>query len=96
MGSRLAASKIDWIPKITIIAAAKVGGIYANNTLPVNFLLDNLKIQNNIIEAAWKNDVRRLLFLGSSCIYPKNSTQPIKEEELLKSSLEKKPENQIL
>ena len=83
----------DWFkknkPDIVIIAAAKVGGIYANNTFPVDFLLDNLKIQNNIIEAAWKNDVRRLLFLGSSCIYPKNSTQPIKEEELLKSSLEK-------
>ncbi len=83
----------DWFkknkPDIVIIAAAKVGGIYANNSFPVDFLLDNLKIQNNIIEAAWKNDVRRLLFLGSSCIYPKNSTQPIKEEELLKSSLEK-------
>jgi len=83
----------DWFkknnPDIVIIAAAKVGGIYANNTFPVDFLLDNLKIQNNIIEAAWKNDVKRLLFLGSSCIYPKNSTQPIKEEELLKSSLEK-------
>ena len=83
----------DWFkknkPDIVIIAAAKVGGIYANNTFPVDFLLDNLKIQNNVIEAAWKNDVRRLLFLGSSCIYPKNSTQPIKEEELLKSSLEK-------
>ena len=81
----------DWFkknnPDIVIIAAAKVGGIYANNTFPVDFLLDNLKIQNNIIEAAWKNDVKRLLFLGSSCIYPKNSTQPIKEEELLKSSL---------
>ena len=83
----------DWFkknkPDIVIIAAAKVGGIYANNIFPVDFLLDNLKIQNNIIEAAWKNDVKRLLFLGSSCIYPKNSTQPIKEEELLKSSLEK-------
>ena len=83
----------DWFkknkPDIVIIAAAKVGGIYANDTFPVDFLLDNLKIQNNIIEAAWKNDVRRLLFLGSSCIYPKNSSQPIKEEELLKSSLEK-------
>jgi len=82
----------DWFkknkPDIVIIAAAKVGGIYANNTFPVDFLLDNLKIQNNIIEAAWKNNSRRLLFLGSSCIYPKNSTQPIKEEELLKSSLE--------
>ena len=83
----------DWFkknkPDIVIISAAKVGGIYANDTFPVDFLLDNLKIQNNIIEAAWKNDVKRLLFLGSSCIYPKNSSQPIKEEELLKSSLEK-------
>ena len=75
-------------PNIVILAAAKVGGIYANNTYPVDFLLDNLKIQNNVIEAAWKNNVRRLLFLGSSCIYPKYSKQPIKEEELLKSSLE--------
>ena len=76
-------------PDIVIFAAAKVGGIFANNTYPVDFLLDNLKIQNNVIEAAWKNKVRRLLFLGSSCVYPKNSSQPIKEDELLKSSLEK-------
>ena len=67
-------------PSIVIIAAAKVGGIYANNKYPVDFLLENLKIQNNIIEAAWKNNTKRLLFLGSSCIYPKNSNQPIKEE----------------
>ncbi len=83
----------DWYqknkPDIVIFAAAKVGGIFANNTYPVDFLLDNLKIQNNVIEAAWKNKVRRLLFLGSSCVYPKNSIQPIKEDELLKSSLEK-------
>ena len=76
-------------PDIVILAAAKVGGIFANNKYPVDFLLDNLKIQNNVIEGAWKNNVRRLLFLGSSCIYPKNSIQPIKENELLKSSLEK-------
>jgi len=76
-------------PDIVIFAAAKVGGIFANNTYPVDFLLDNLKIQNNVIESAWKNKVRRLLFLGSSCVYPKNSSQPIKEDELLKSSLEK-------
>ncbi len=75
-------------PDIVILAAAKVGGIYANNIYPVDFLLDNLKIQNNVIECAWKNRVRRLLFLGSSCVYPKNSSQPIKEDELLKSSLE--------
>ncbi|ABM72576.1 Putative fucose synthetase [Prochlorococcus marinus str. MIT 9515] len=76
-------------PDIVIFAAAKVGGIFANNTYPVDFLLDNLKIQNNVIESAWKNKVRRLLFLGSSCVYPKNSSQPINEDELLKSSLEK-------
>ena len=83
----------DWFeenkPNIVILAAAKVGGIYANSTYPVDFILDNLKIQNNVIEAAWKNKARRLLFLGSSCIYPKNSSQPIKEEQLLKSCLEK-------
>jgi len=76
-------------PNIVILAAAKVGGIFANNKYPVDFLLENLKIQNNVIESAWKNDTRRLLFLGSSCIYPKFSNQPIREEELLKSPLEK-------
>ena len=76
-------------PEIVIIAAAKVGGILANSSQPTQFLLDNLKIQNNIIETAWKSKVKRLLFLGSSCIYPKFALQPIKEEELLKASLEK-------
>ncbi len=76
-------------PDVVILAAAKVGGIYANNKYPVDFLLENLKIQNNVIESAWKNDSRRLLFLGSSCIYPKYSIQPIKEEELLRGSLER-------
>ena len=76
-------------PTVVILAAAKVGGILANSTYPADFILKNLKIQNNVIEASWKNNVRRLLFLGSSCIYPKLSNQPIKEEELLKSSLEK-------
>ena len=76
--------KPDWV----FLAAAKVGGIYANNTYPVDFLLDNLKIQNNIIEAAYKNNVEKLLFLGSSCIYPKLAPQPIKEEYLLTSALE--------
>ena len=76
-------------PDIVIIAAAKVGGILANSSQPTQFLLDNLKIQNNIIETAWKSKVKRLLFLGSSCIYPKFASQPIKEEELLKASLEK-------
>ena len=75
-------------PDIVILAAAKVGGIYANSKYPLDFLLENLKIQNNVIESSWKNDVKRLLFLGSSCIYPKFAKQPIKEEELLKSSLE--------
>ena len=76
-------------PDIVILAAAKVGGILANNEYPVDFLLENLKIQNNVIEIAWKNNSKRLLFLGSSCIYPKYSNQPIKEEELLKSQLER-------
>ena len=75
-------------PNIVIIAAAKVGGILANNKYPVDFLLHNLKIQNNIIEIAWEMNVKKLLFLGSSCIYPKFSKQPITEEELLTGSLE--------
>ena len=75
-------------PDIVILAAAKVGGIFANSTYPADFILNNLKIQNNVIESAWKNNTKRLLFLGSSCIYPKYSNQPIREEELLKSSLE--------
>ncbi|MFA6989020.1 MAG: GDP-L-fucose synthase [Candidatus Gastranaerophilaceae bacterium] len=76
--------KPDWV----FLAAAKVGGIYANNTYPVDFLLDNMKIQNNVIEACFKNNVKKLLFLGSSCIYPKFAPQPIKEESLLTSELE--------
>ncbi len=75
-------------PDVVIIAAAKVGGIIANNTLPTEFLLRNLKIQNNLIENSWHSGVKRLLFLGSSCIYPKFSQQPIKEEYLLKGELE--------
>ena len=75
-------------PNIVILAAAKVGGIAANNKNPTEFLLDNLKIQNNVIESAWKNNTRRLLFLGSSCIYPKFAVQPINEEQLLSNSLE--------
>lgn len=75
-------------PDVVVIAAAKVGGIIANSTLPTQFLLDNLKIQNNLIEGAWGHDVDRLLFLGSSCIYPKFASQPIKEESLLSDSLE--------
>ena len=75
-------------PDIVIIAAAKVGGIIANSRNPSEFLLENLKIQNNLIEGAWKSGVRRLLFLGSSCIYPKLANQPIREESLLTGSLE--------
>jgi len=75
-------------PDIVVLAAAKVGGIFANSNYPADFILENLKIQNNVIEAAWKNGVRRLLFLGSSCIYPKLAKQPIREEELLSEKLE--------
>ena len=75
-------------PDVVILAAAKVGGIHANETYPADFLLENLKIQTNVIETAWKSGVKRLLFLGSSCIYPKFAEQPIKEESLLKSPLE--------
>ena len=80
---------INNTPDIVIIAAAKVGGIIANQTYPVEFLLDNLKIQNNLIEMSWKYKVKKLLFLGSSCIYPKLAPQPIREEHLLDSRLEK-------
>ena len=75
-------------PSVVIIAAAKVGGIYANFKNPADFILENLKIQTNIIEAAFNTNVKRLIFLGSSCIYPKYSKQPIKEEYLLESKLE--------
>ena len=78
----------DSKPSVVVVAAAKVGGIHANSSYPANFLLDNLKIQNNVIECAWKSGVRRLLFLGSSCIYPKFANQPITEEALLTNSLE--------
>ena len=75
-------------PDVVVLAAAKVGGIHANNTYPVDFLLQNLKIQTHVIETAWQSGVRRLLFLGSSCIYPKFAEQPIKEESLLTGPLE--------
>ncbi|HEV2047533.1 MAG TPA: GDP-L-fucose synthase [Chthoniobacterales bacterium] len=75
-------------PAIVIFAAAKVGGIKANNDLPVEFLLDNLRIQNSVIEAAHAAGVRKLLFLGSSCIYPKHAPQPIPESALLTGPLE--------
>jgi GDP-L-fucose synthase len=75
-------------PAIVIFAAAKVGGIKANNDFPVEFLLDNLRIQNNIIHSAYETGVRKLLFLGSSCIYPKLAPQPIPETALLGGPLE--------
>ena len=70
------------------LAAAKVGGIFANNTYPADFIYDNLMIQSNVIHAAHKNDIQKLLFLGSSCIYPKIAPQPIKENSLLTGYLE--------
>lgn len=75
-------------PEYVFLAAAKVGGIHANNTYPAEFLYDNLMIEANIIHSAYKNGVKKLLFLGSSCIYPKFAEQPIKEEYLLTGSLE--------
>jgi GDP-L-fucose synthase len=75
-------------PAIVIVAAAKVGGIKANNDYPVEFLVENLRIQNNVIYAAHENAVRKLLFLGSSCIYPKFAPQPIQESALLTGPLE--------
>ena len=75
-------------PDYVFLAAAKVGGILANNTYKASFMYDNLSIQNNVIHAAYKNHVKKLLFLGSSCIYPKFADQPISEESLLTSELE--------
>ena len=75
-------------PTVVVLAAAKVGGIHANDTYPADFLLENLKIQTHVIETAWRSGVRRLLFLGSSCIYPKLAEQPIREEALLTGALE--------
>ena len=84
---------LDNKPTVVVIAAAKVGGIYANSTFPAEFLLENLKIQNNLIETSWRIGVKRLLFLGSSCIYPKLAKQPIRESELLGGYLESTNEN---
>ncbi len=75
-------------PEYVFVAAAKVGGIMANNTYRADFLYDNLSIQNNLIHFAWKNEVKKLLFLGSSCIYPKLAPQPLKEDYLLSGPLE--------
>jgi GDP-L-fucose synthase len=79
-----AAEKPDYV----FLAAAKVGGILANNSYPAEFIRDNLAIQTNVIHAAWKHGVKRLLFLGSSCIYPRLAPQPMKEEHLLTGPLE--------
>ncbi|WP_460772529.1 GDP-L-fucose synthase family protein [Microbacterium sp. GXF7504] len=75
-------------PKYVVLAAAKVGGILANSTYPVDFLSDNMRIQINVLDAALANDVERVLFLGSSCIYPKFAEQPIREDSLLTGHLE--------
>jgi len=75
-------------PEIIIMAAAKVGGILANNTYRADFIYDNLMIEANVINAAYKNNVEKLIFLGSSCIYPRMATQPLKEESLLSGYLE--------
>jgi GDP-L-fucose synthase len=79
-------------PEFVMLAAAKVGGIHANNTYPADFLRDNLQIQSNVIDAAYRHGVRKLLFLGSSCIYPKLAPQPMPESCLLTGALE--PTNQ--
>lgn len=75
-------------PEYVVLAAAKVGGIYANNEYPAEFIYRNLSIQNNVIHNAWRTGVKRLLFLGSSCIYPRLSPQPMREEYLLTGPLE--------
>src|SRR3546814_16142710 len=79
-------------PDAIVLAAAKVGGILANDTYPADFLYQNLMIEANVIEAAFRNEVEKLLFLGSSCIYPKFADQPIREESPLTGALE--PTNQ--
>lgn len=76
-------------PEFVFLAAAKVGGIHANNTYPAEFIQKNLAIQTNVIHEAWRNGVKRLLFLGSSCIYPRDCPQPMKEEYLLTGPLER-------
>ena len=75
-------------PDLVIIAAAKVGGIYANNTFPADFIYKNVMIESNLINSSYENNVKRLLFLGSTCIYPKEAQQPMKESALLTSILE--------
>ena len=80
-------------PKVTIVAAAKVGGIYANNVFRAEYIYDNIAIQTNLIHGSYINGVKELIFLGSSCIYPRLCPQPIKEKYLLSSSLEKTNES---
>ncbi|MBC2595601.1 GDP-L-fucose synthase [Ruficoccus amylovorans] len=75
-------------PEVLIVAAARVGGIHANNTYPAEFIHENLASAHNLIHSAWKNGVKRLLFLGSSCIYPRDAAQPLTEESLLTGPLE--------
>jgi GDP-L-fucose synthase len=75
-------------PEYVILAAAKVGGIHANNTYPAEFIYQNLMIEANVVDAAWRNGVKRLLFLGSSCIYPRAVAQPMREDALLTDVLE--------
>jgi GDP-L-fucose synthase len=75
-------------PQYVFLAAARVGGIHANNTYPADFIRDNLQVQNTVIDAAWRFDVKKLVFLGSSCIYPKFAPQPMAEECLLTGPLE--------
>ena len=75
-------------PEFVFLAAAKVGGIHANSTYPADFMRENLVVQTNVIHESWRNGVEKLMFLGSSCIYPKLSPQPIREESLLTSELE--------
>lgn len=79
-----AAEKIDYV----FLAAARVGGIHANNSFPAEFIRDNLQVQTNVIDSAWRNGVKKLLFLGSSCIYPKLAPQPMHEDCLLTGPLE--------
>ena len=78
----------DEKPDQVYMAAAKVGGIHANDTFPADFIYENLIIEANVIAAAFQNKVKKLLFLGSSCIYPRESTQPIPEDALLSGALE--------
>ena len=77
------------MPDEIIVAAAKVGGIHANGTYPAEFIYDNLAIATNLIHSAYKNKIKKLLYLGSSCIYPREAIQPINENELLSGPLEK-------